>query len=152
MGWQVQLTAPGVNSSGAVWVGFPVLRQCFDDVLGWTQTTNNPCMSDLFGYTTCICKACSPLLLGSNEYRTLLMLYINLDLLLTDRLTLDGDDGYVIDGKVKKFDTHIETIKVLQPGGMHREEQLEIRRSVHGPVVLTPQLNIFDLFYVALDP
>ena len=74
------------------------------------------------------------------------------DLLLTDRLTLDGDDGYVIDGKVKKFDTHIETIKVLQPGGMHREEQLEIRRSVHGPVVITPQLNMFDLFYVALDP
>jgi acyl-homoserine lactone acylase PvdQ len=24
--FEVQLTAPGVNSSGAVWVGFPVLR------------------------------------------------------------------------------------------------------------------------------
>ena len=47
--FEVHLNAPGVNSSGAVWVGFPVLRQCFNSVLGWTQTTNNPCMSDLFG-------------------------------------------------------------------------------------------------------
>ena len=81
-----------------------------------------------------------------------MMLYMNLDLLWIDRLTLRGGDGYVIDGKVKKFDTHIETIKVLQPDGTHREEQLEIRRSVHGPVVLTPQLNMFDLFHDALDP
>jgi acyl-homoserine-lactone acylase len=48
---EVQLTAPGVTSYGAVWVGFPVLRQCFNDVLGWTQTTNNPCMSDLYALT-----------------------------------------------------------------------------------------------------
>jgi acyl-homoserine lactone acylase PvdQ len=55
--FEVQLTAPGVDSSGAVWVGFPVLRQCFNDVLGWTQTTNNPCMSDLFGCVLWECLA-----------------------------------------------------------------------------------------------
>ena len=40
--FEVQLTAPGVTSYGAVWVGFPVLRQCFTEHLGWTQTTNGP--------------------------------------------------------------------------------------------------------------
>ena len=49
--FEVQLTAPGVNSYGAVWVGFPVLRQCFNDYLGWTQTTNNPAESDLYRLT-----------------------------------------------------------------------------------------------------
>ena len=46
--FEVQLTAPGVTSYGAVWVGFPVLRQCFTEVLGWTQTTNNPNGADLY--------------------------------------------------------------------------------------------------------
>jgi len=47
--FEVQLTAPGVTSYGAVWVGFPVLRQCFTEFVGWTQTTNNPAQSDLYG-------------------------------------------------------------------------------------------------------
>jgi acyl-homoserine-lactone acylase len=46
--FEVQLTAPGVTSYGAVWIGFPVLRQCFNDYLGWTQTTNNPDEADLY--------------------------------------------------------------------------------------------------------
>jgi acyl-homoserine-lactone acylase len=46
--FEVQLTAPGVTSYGAVWVGFPVLRQCFTEYVGWTQTTNNPSQSDLY--------------------------------------------------------------------------------------------------------
>jgi acyl-homoserine-lactone acylase len=49
--FEVQLTAPGVNSYGAVWVGFPVLRQCFNDYLGWTQTTNRPDEADLYRLT-----------------------------------------------------------------------------------------------------
>ncbi len=49
--FEVQLNAPGVTSYGAVWVGFPVLRQCFNDFLGWTQTTNNPSESDLYRLT-----------------------------------------------------------------------------------------------------
>lgn len=47
--FEVQLTAPGVTSYGAVWVGFPVLRQCFTEFVGWTQTTNSPSESDLYG-------------------------------------------------------------------------------------------------------
>ena len=49
--FEVQLTAPGVTSYGAVWVGIPVLRQCFTDYLGWTQTTNRPNGADLFRLT-----------------------------------------------------------------------------------------------------
>ena len=50
--FEVQLTvAPNVNSYGAVWVGFPVLRQCFNDYLGWTQTTNRPDEADLYRLT-----------------------------------------------------------------------------------------------------
>ena len=46
--FEVQLTAPGVTSYGAVWVGFPVLRQCFTEHLGWTQTTNGPNLTTLY--------------------------------------------------------------------------------------------------------
>ena len=96
--FEVQLTAPGVTSYGAVWVGFPVLRQCFTEFVGWTQTTNNPSESDLY------------------------------------KLVLK-DGGYVLDGQVKPFDTHTETLKVKQADGTTKEEPLVVRRSVHGPVV-----------------
>ena len=46
--FEVQLTAPGVTSYGAVWVGFPTLRLCFNEHVGWTQTTNNPNLADLY--------------------------------------------------------------------------------------------------------
>lgn len=96
--FEVQLTSPGVTSYGAVWVGFPVLRQCFTEYVGWTQTTNNPAESDLY------------------------------------KLVLK-DGGYVLDGQVKPFDTHTETIKVKQADGSTTEEALVVRRTVHGPVV-----------------
>jgi acyl-homoserine-lactone acylase len=46
--FEVQLTAPGVTSYGAVWVGFPVLRQCFTEFVGWTQTTNGPTGAEVY--------------------------------------------------------------------------------------------------------
>ena len=49
--FEVQLNAPGVTSYGAVWVGFPTLRQCFTDYVGWTQTTNAPNEGDLYRLT-----------------------------------------------------------------------------------------------------
>lgn len=49
--FEVQLTAPGVTSYGAVWVGFPVLRQCFTEFVAWTQTTNGPTGADLYRLT-----------------------------------------------------------------------------------------------------
>ncbi|MCX6591302.1 MAG: penicillin acylase family protein [Acidobacteria bacterium] len=49
--FEVHLVAPGVNSSGAVWVGFPTLRLCFNDHLGWSQTTNTFDGADLYRLT-----------------------------------------------------------------------------------------------------
>jgi acyl-homoserine-lactone acylase len=112
--FEVQLSAPGVTSYGAVWVGFPVLRQCFTEYVGWTQTTNNPSQSDLY------------------------------------RLVLK-DGGYVIDGQVKPFETHSETIKVRGANGQLRDESLTIRRSVHGPVVAERRGAPIAMRVAALD-
>ena len=112
--FEVQLTAPGVTSYGAVWVGFPVLRQCFTEYVGWTQTTNNPAESDLYGL---VLKA----------------------------------GGYLLDGQVKQFDTHTETIKVKQADGTTKDEPLVVRRSVHGPVVAERRGMPIAMKVVALD-
>lgn len=49
-------------------------------------------------------------------------------------LTLDGD-GYRWEGARKAFEKEEQVIKIRQPDGSLREEQLVIKRSVHGPVV-----------------
>jgi acyl-homoserine-lactone acylase len=49
-------------------------------------------------------------------------------------LTPDGA-GYLLDGAHRDFDTTTETLCVRDPDGTLREEELVIRRSVHGPVV-----------------
>ena len=49
--FEVQLSAPGLTSYGAVWVGFPVLRQCFTEFVAWTQTTNGPTGADVYRLT-----------------------------------------------------------------------------------------------------
>jgi len=112
--FEVQLTAPGVTSYGAVWVGFPVLRQCFTEYVGWTQTTNNPAESDLYGLVL-------------------------------------KDGGYLLDGQVKQFDTHTETIKVKQADGTTKDEPLVVRRSAHGPVVAERRGMPIAMKVVALD-
>ncbi len=50
------------------------------------------------------------------------------------RLSPDGD-GYRFDGATRAFDIRTETIRVRQEDGTLDEETLEVRRSVHGPVV-----------------
>lgn len=112
--FEVQLTAPGVTSYGAVWVGFPVLRQCFTEYVGWTQTTNNPAESDLYGI-------------------------------------VEKDGGYVLDGQVKPFDTHTETIKIKQADGSMKEEPLTIRRTAHGPIVAQRKGMPIAMRVAALD-
>lgn len=112
--FEVQLTAPGVTSYGAVWVGFPVLRQCFTEYVGWTQTTNNPAESDLYGI-------------------------------------VEKDGGYVLDGQVKQFDTHTETIRIKQADGSMKDEPLTIRRTVHGPIVAERKGMPIAMRVAALD-
>ncbi len=49
-------------------------------------------------------------------------------------LALSGD-GYLFDGAKKDFETEKQVIKIKQGNGGFQEEELTIRRSVHGPVV-----------------
>ena len=42
---------------------------------------------------------------------------------------------YEYDGKLKPFETETKTLKIKQPDGLMKEEKLEIRRSIQGPVV-----------------
>ncbi len=50
------------------------------------------------------------------------------------RLTLQGD-AYLFDGAARPFDRETRTIKARQADGSMRDERLDVRRSVHGPVV-----------------
>jgi acyl-homoserine-lactone acylase len=45
------------------------------------------------------------------------------------------DGQYMYDGKLKAFERVTKTMKVRQPDGSMTSETIEIRRSVHGPVV-----------------
>lgn len=50
-------------------------------------------------------------------------------------LVLRGD-GYRFDGETRSFEVETDTLKVRGEDGGLREEELEIRRSVHGPVLV----------------
>lgn len=50
------------------------------------------------------------------------------------KLTVKGDE-YEFDGKWKPFEHASKTIKIKQPDGSFKEESLQIRRSIQGPVV-----------------
>ena len=53
-----------------------------------------------------------------------------------DAFALDTHgNGYLLDGREHAFDTRFRTLKVREADGTLREETLEIRRTVHGPVV-----------------
>lgn len=46
-----------------------------------------------------------------------------------------ADGGYLFDGEVREVEEETETLKVRQPDGTLEEQQLVLRRSIHGPVV-----------------
>jgi acyl-homoserine-lactone acylase len=50
------------------------------------------------------------------------------------RLTVDGGQ-YLFDGKLRAFDRETKRLKIKQADGTFKTESVEIRRSVHGPVV-----------------
>jgi len=50
------------------------------------------------------------------------------------RLELEGD-GYVLDGEKKEFENRSYDIEVLGEDGEIRTEKLEVKNSIHGPVV-----------------
>lgn len=51
----------------------------------------------------------------------------------TYKLTLSGE-GYLLDGKVLPFKRETRTLKIRQADGALKEQTLQVRQSVHGPV------------------
>ncbi|WP_263408877.1 penicillin acylase family protein [Terriglobus tenax] len=95
--FEAQLSAPGIDMYGATQVGFPVLRFCFTDDHGITNTVNTISAGTIY------------------------------------KLTLSGN-GYVFDGSTHPFEIKSRSIKIRQPDGSLKEENFEVRTSVHGPV------------------
>jgi acyl-homoserine-lactone acylase len=60
-------------------------------------------------------------------------------------------DGYMYDGKVRPFETKTMELKVKQNDGTLRSEPLEIKSSVHGPVVTQKDGKPIALRVVGLD-
>ena len=74
--------------------------------------------------------------------------------------TLDGQDlyelkvaagGYRWNGRTIPFDEHQEILKIKQPDGSWKEENLIVKRSIHGPVVSESEGNALSLRVVGLD-
>ena len=68
----------------------------------------------------------------------------------TYALTL-AEGGYRWKGGVRPFETETQTLKVKQADGTLRDEQLVIRRSIHGPVVGEKDGKAIALRVVGLD-
>jgi acyl-homoserine-lactone acylase len=73
----------------------------------------------------------------------------------TYKLTLaklpDGSDGYMLDGKVKAFDKGSKTIKVKQDGGSLKDEVVQTRDSVFGPVFARADGTTIAIHAAGLD-
>lgn len=65
-------------------------------------------------------------------------------------LTRSGD-GYLFDGQVRQFETESETLKVKEADGSLRSVNLDIRSSVHGPVVQETPQKALALRVASLD-
>jgi acyl-homoserine-lactone acylase len=61
------------------------------------------------------------------------------------------DDGYVVDGKVLKFETESHDLKVRQNDGTFQTKTLHIRRTVHGPIIKTEDGSPIAMKVAALD-
>lgn len=59
--------------------------------------------------------------------------------------------GYVYDGEVRPFDSKTHTLEVRMDGGDYRVESIEVRRSLHGPVVGERGGSALALRIVGLD-
>lgn len=65
-------------------------------------------------------------------------------------LTL-ADGGYRWNGEVRPFETERQTLKIKQADGTLREEQLLVRRSVHGPIIAEKEGKAQALRVVGLE-
>lgn len=61
------------------------------------------------------------------------------------------DGKYEYDGQWRDFDRTTKVLKIRETNGTWREERLEVRRSVHGPVVLDEQGVTLSMRVAGLD-
>src|SRR5262245_907773 len=62
-----------------------------------------------------------------------------------------ADGGYRRDGGVCAFDEEKQILKIKQADGSMREEELRVRRSIHGPVIAEKNGKALALRVVGLD-
>lgn len=72
--------------------------------------------------------------IGFNQYLGWSHTVNSIDLVDRYDLTLAGG-GYLYDGKVKPFDIRTETMKIKQADGSFISETIQIKSSIHGPVI-----------------
>jgi acyl-homoserine-lactone acylase len=61
------------------------------------------------------------------------------------------DGQYEFDGKLRPFERETKILKIKMPDGSFREEKLEVRRSIHGPVVFDSNGVIVAMRVAGLD-
>jgi acyl-homoserine-lactone acylase len=66
------------------------------------------------------------------------------------RIKTQGD-GYLFDGKVLQFEKDSHEIKIRQADGIFKTETLQIRRTVHGPIIKADKGDPIALRVAALD-
>ncbi len=62
-----------------------------------------------------------------------------------------ADGGYRFDGEVRAFEAETQTLSIRQEDGTLRQEELVVRRSVHGPIVAERNGSPIALRVVAVD-
>lgn len=60
--------------------------------------------------------------------------------------------GYLFDGETRPFETERQTVRVRAEDGSLRDEELLVRRSIHGPVIAEVEGRPVVLRVVGLDP
>ncbi|MGB5436154.1 MAG: acylase [Maribacter sp.] len=61
------------------------------------------------------------------------------------------DGGYVLDGEVKEFETSRKIIKVKQEDGTFKEQEIQVLKTQHGPVVNQKEDKVLAIRMVGLD-
>ena len=61
------------------------------------------------------------------------------------------DGGYVLDGEVKKFESSKKIVKVKQEDGTLREQEIQVLKTLHGPVVNQKEGKVLAIRMVGLD-
>ncbi len=128
--YEVQMRGPGIDAYGATLVGIPILTIAFNDNLGWTFTVNPYDGADAYELT----------LADAERSRS-----------VSPERSRGANGGYRWDGEARPFAVERQTIQVKQADGTLREEELVVRRSIHGPVIAETEDNAIALRVAGLD-